>query len=445
MRGDLDLYFAMARGLQSGKPITAMEMTKWFDTNYHYLVPEFTASQEFRLARPLPLRVYEEAAALGHATRPVILGPVSFLKLGKTHASGVSPLGLLDRLLPAYEELLRQLESAGAEWVQLDEPVLVFDPDTAVRTALSKAFARMANAAPRLKILLAAYFGPLGENLDLVLRLPIHALHLDLVRAPEELDRAIGHAPRDLLLSLGLVDGRNIWKTDLAKALEIAERAADRLTADRVIVSPSCSLLHVPVDFDSETGVPSGIKDWLAFGRQKLEEVAILKRALNEGRAALRVELESNAESLAKRRASRHARTADIDLSSYTSRSAFAVRRVEQQKVLQLPLFPATTIGSFPQTAALRQQRARMRKGEIGAAEYDNYIRDEITHAIREQEKIGLDVLVHGEAERNDMVEYFGEQLDRLRVHGERLGAELRIALRQAAGHFRRRFPARRR
>ena len=417
--GDLELYFAMARGQQGAKPAAALEMTKWFDTNYHYLVPEFQTGDTFRLARPMAVEAFREALALGYTTRPVILGPVSFLRLGKSHSPDLAPLTLLDRILPAYEDLFRKLEQAGAEWVQVDEPVLVLDEDPVVQAGLVKSFARIRGAAPRLKILLAAYFGTLGPNLDCALGLPVHALHLDLTRGQQDLDGALHKAPDQMQLSLGLVDGRNIWKTDLAKALETAERAASVITADRVLLGPSCSLLHVPVDLNGESELAPEIQDWMAFGRQKLEEVVVLKRALNEGREAVREDLERNAESLRKRRASERVvnaavrkRIAGIDLARDTVRGPFSKRHAEQQAVLNLPLFPTTTIGSFPQTAALRQQRARMRKGQITAAEYDSYLRDEITYAVREQERIGLDVLAHGEAERNDMVEYFGQLLD---------------------------------
>jgi 5-methyltetrahydropteroyltriglutamate--homocysteine methyltransferase len=419
LSSDLDRYFAMARGMASQQPIGALEMTKWFDTNYHYLVPEFSAGQEFSLAQPLAVQAYQEARTLGHETRPVILGPVSFLTLGKTHSADFSTLSLLDGLLPAYEELLRQLQAAGARWVQIDEPVLVFDADPGIQRSITAAITRLANAAPGLKILLASYFGGLGDNLDTVLRLPVHALQLDLVRAPEQLDSVIRKAPRNLALSLGLVDGRNIWKADLAKALETAGRAADALTPDRIFIAPSCSLLHVPVDLAGETALPAEIKDWLAFGKQKLDEVAILARALNEGREAVREALEENAASMRRRKESGlvlkqdvRKRVAGIDAARDGSRTPFSERNPKQQAILQLPLFPTTTIGSFPQTPELRRRRAQMRKGEITAAEYDGHIREEIAHAIAEQERIGIDVLVHGEAERNDMVEYFGELLD---------------------------------
>jgi 5-methyltetrahydropteroyltriglutamate--homocysteine methyltransferase len=416
---DLDLYFAMARGHAANKTVQALEMTKWFDTNYHYLVPEFTGREKVRLARATQVESYREAKALGYTARPVILGPVSLLLLGKAKEPGFVSLDLLDRLLPAYEELLRELAGAGAEWIQIDEPVLALDLGENAQEAISKSMGRLARASSQLKILLVAYFGSLRENLDRVMRLPIHALHLDLVRGPDQLEQALGNAPQSLTLSLGLVDGRNIWKTDLTRALETAERAADKLSVERVMVSPSCSLLHVPVDLSPETHLPSEVKDWLAFGLQKLDEVVVLKRALNQGRDAIRAELDANAEAWKKRRASKltlnpevRKRMAAVGAGDLKRHSPFPDRRREQQAVLQLPPLPTTTIGSFPQTGELRQQRARMRKGEIQPAEYNGYLRKEVAHAIGEQEKLGLDVLVHGEAERNDMVEYFGELID---------------------------------
>jgi 5-methyltetrahydropteroyltriglutamate--homocysteine methyltransferase len=415
---DLDLYFAMARGSReaSGQPL---EMTKWFDTNYHYLVPEFASEQEFRLARTTPIDLFREAKALGFVTRPVLLGPVSFLLLGKMKGSNASPLSLVERVLPAYEELLKQLSREGAEWVQIDELVLATDIDRAAIDAVENALRHFSVAAPHLRILLAVYFGGLGENLSAALRLPIDALHLDLVRAPDQLGFALQHSPHHLTLSLGLVDGRNIWKTDLAQALETAEGAARRLSPDRVMIAPSCSLLHVPVDLSTEQNLSPEVKSWMAFGRQKLDEVAVIAQALNDGRESVKCALEENAESLKQRRRSPLVRSVAVrqrlsamSEADFARQSAYPERRRVQESVLHLPAFPTTTIGSFPQTAGLRQQRARLRKGEVTNAQYDSYIRDEIARTIKQQEDLGLDVLVHGEPERNDMVEYFGELLD---------------------------------
>lgn len=297
---DLDLYFAMARGEGSVPPL---EMTKWFDTNYHYLVPELDSAMQPRLARQSLANAVREAAALDVHTTPVVLGPVSFLLLSKTRQAGAQPLSWLDRLLPVYEELLSNLAQAGADWVQIDEPALALDLDPAQRAQLQAVIERLAKKTP-LKIFLATYFGGLGENLACALHLPIHALHLDLARAPEQLEDALRDAPPELILSLGLVNGGNIWKTNLAKAVALAERAAEALTPERISVGPSCSLMHVPVDLALERTLPSEVKDWMAFGRQKLEEVVLIKRAVNEGREAVRDELEANGQSLERRRTS---------------------------------------------------------------------------------------------------------------------------------------------
>lgn len=416
---DLDLYFAMARGVTGDSSAPALEMTKWFDTNYHYLVPEFTSKDEFRLARTTPVEVFREATANGVQARPVVLGPVSFLLLGKVKESGLPPLGLLDRLLPAYEDLFSRLAAEGAAWVQVDEPVLTLDLAQEAQTALKRSFNRLSRAGQSMKILLATYFGPLRDNLALALRLHVHALHLDLVRGSGQLEDAIRDAPQDLMLSLGLVDGRNVWKTDLTRTLEVAERAAGKLQPWRILVSPSCSLLHVPVDLSLERSLAPEVRDWLAFGRQKLDEVVILRRALDEGRRAVQAELEANAESIKRRRnsplAMREAvrrRLESISKDDLKRTHSFAIRQSFQRSTLALPPLPTTTIGSFPQTTEIRSQRARLRKGAIEPGQYDGYIRDAIEHAIKQQERLGLDVLVHGEPERNDMVEYFGELLD---------------------------------
>lgn len=422
---ELDLYFAMARGTASDRSITALEMTKWFDTNYHYLVPEFTGREEFWLARTTPVDVFREAAACGVRARPVVLGPVSFLLLGKAKAPGLSPLSLLDDLLFAYEDLFSRLAGEGAEWVQVDEPVLALDLAPEALAALESSLTRLSRAGKGMKILLASYFGPFGDNLAAALRWPIHALHLDLVRGAEDLDGAIRDAPRHLALSLGLVDGRNVWKTDLQRALKLAERAADRLSSERILVSPSCSLMHAPVDLSLERSLAPEIQDWLAFGKQKLDEAVILKRALNEGRNAVRAELDANAESIRRRRESplvmREAvrrRLESIGAAGWERRKPFAARQPLQRARLGLPLLPTTTIGSFPQTAELRSLRARLRQGAITPDEYESRIRGEIREVIERQERLGLDVLVHGEPERNDMVEHFGELLDGFALTG---------------------------
>ncbi len=410
---DLDLYFTMARGGAT----QALEMTKWFDTNYHYLVPEFDDRPAYSVKRWAHLDIYQEAAGQGFNARPVIIGPLTFALLGKVRTEGVTPLAIVERLLPAYEELLKAFESAGAEWVQIDEPVLALDLDAAQRDALKQALDRLSKAT-NLKIFLATYFGPLGENLETALNLPVSVLHLDLVRGEEQLDAALAGAPEELTLSLGLIDGRNIWKADLNHAVTLAEKAVSKLSSDRVIIASSCSLMHSPVDLSGETKLNPEVKDWLAFARQKLDEIVLVKRAINEGRAAVQSELTANQESLNKRKNSPlvsnpavRKRVNAVREDDLRRQSDYVARQQEQHSALGLPAIPTTTIGSFPQTPELRVQRARMRKGEITAQEYDGYIRQEIANAIKQQEDLGIDVLVHGEAERNDMVEYFGELL----------------------------------
>jgi 5-methyltetrahydropteroyltriglutamate--homocysteine methyltransferase len=415
---DLDTYFAMARGVQGGgKDVTAMEMTKWFDTNYHYIVPEFAEDQQFRLSSTKPVAEFTEAKQLGITTTPVLVGPVTFLLLGKTKREGFDRLSLLDRLLPVYAEAIQQLAAAGAQWVQIDEPCLALDRTAGEREAFRKAYGFLAEKTGGAKLLLATYFAGLAENLATALALPTHGLHVDLVRAPEQLDALLEAWPKGRVLSLGVVNGRNIWRTDLDAALKPLERAVAKIGADALWVAPSCSLLHVPLDLDLETKLDSEILPWLAFAKQKLAEVATLTRALREGRKSPAVAgaLAQSAAAVAARRSSpltlnavvrqRVATISERDLRRATS---FAERRKRQ---LELPPYPTTTIGSFPQTAEVRNARRRFLNGEMSPAEYDRFIEDQITKTLTLQEDIGLDVLVHGEFERNDMVEYFGEQL----------------------------------
>jgi 5-methyltetrahydropteroyltriglutamate--homocysteine methyltransferase len=415
---DLDTYFAMARGVQGGgKDLTAMEMTKWFDTNYHYIVPEFAEDQQFRLSSTKPVAEFTEAKQLGITTTPVLIGPVTFLLLGKTKREGFDRLGLLDRLLPVYAEAIQQLAAAGAGWVQIDEPCLALDRTASEREAFRKAYGVLAEKTGGARLLLATYFAGLAENLAAALALPTHGLHVDLVRAPEQLDALLEAWPKGRVLSLGVVNGRNIWRTDLDAALKPLERAVAKIGSDALWVAPSCSLLHVPLDLDLETKLDSEILPWLAFAKQKLGEVATLTRALREGRTSPAVAgaLAQSAQAGAARRSSpltlnavvrkRVATVAERDLRRATP---YAERRKRQ---LELPAYPTTTIGSFPQTAEVRNARRRFLNGELSPAEYDRFIEEQITKTLTLQEDIGLDVLVHGEFERNDMVEYFGEQL----------------------------------
>jgi 5-methyltetrahydropteroyltriglutamate--homocysteine methyltransferase len=407
--------FALARGTADTPP---MDMTKWFDTNYHYIVPEFEPGQAFRLVSTKPVDEFNEAQALGIRTRPVLLGPLSFVLLGKPHAGQIDPLSLLDRLLPVYEDVLARLAASGAEWVQLDEPVLALDLPEKAAPAFRRAYARLTREAPRLRLLIATYFGDLEENLDLLLDLPAAAFHLDLVRGPGQLDRALDQLRDGVTLSLGVVDGRNIWRADLDRALGQLDRAARRIGSERVFVAPSCSLLHSPIDLDLETDLDAELKGWLAFARQKLNEVALLTQALNAGRAAVAEAMAESRQRIGGRRSSPRihnpavkARVAAIDEGLLRRANPHAARIRAQEAKLALPRFPTTTIGSFPQTPEVRKARAALAKGTLTPTEYETFIEQEIARTLRFQEEIGLDVLVHGEFERKDMVEYFGEQL----------------------------------
>ncbi len=417
---DLDTSFAMARGVQSGgRDVTAMEMTKWFDTNYHYIVPEFEPGQTFRLASSKVIDEFNEAKALGFHTKPVLIGPVTLLLLGKTRGEGAARfdrLELLEALLPVYGDVLARLAAAGATWVQLDEPCLALDRTTAELAAYARACRFLAERAPQLQLLVATYFAGLDDNLATARDLPVAGLHVDLVRAGgAQLDQLLKAWPKGRVLSLGVIDGRNIWRADLAAALGLLERARERIGADDLWVAPSCSLLHVPVDLDLERRLDAELKSWLAFAKQKLAEVATLARAVRDGRAAVAAELEANARLIAGRRSSRRIhepavkqRAAGVSEKDMRRASPHAARRKRQ---LRLPLFPTTTIGSFPQTAEVRAARKKLHDGKLTPQEYDAFIADQIARTLKLQEELGLDVLVHGEFERNDMVEYFGEQL----------------------------------
>jgi 5-methyltetrahydropteroyltriglutamate--homocysteine methyltransferase len=419
----LTTYFALARGSRAAHSATviapgmpAMEMTKWFDTNYHYLVPRLSAGQRFTLTSNRPLAQFREAMALPMRTRPVLLGPVSFLLLSKT-TDGSDPLDLLDAVLPVYAQILRELADAGAAWVQIDEPVLALDLTDKARAALGIAYRTLATT-PKPEILLASYFGPLGANLSTAAGLPVAGLHVDLVRGGNELTAVLDAVPAERWLSVGVVDGRNVWRTDLRAALTTLQRVATARGTRRLMVAPSCSLLHVPVDLAQETRLDREVKPWLAFAAQKLEEVASLARGLDEGEKAIAAQLAASDAAVRSRQTSplvhRPAvadRMAEVTGAMQQRASAYPQRRAAQQEKLHLPLFPTTTIGSFPQTIEVRQARAALTRKTITQAEYDKTMEGWIDDAVRWQEEIGLDVLVHGEFERNDMVKYFGEQL----------------------------------
>ncbi|MBB2200946.1 5-methyltetrahydropteroyltriglutamate--homocysteine S-methyltransferase [Gluconacetobacter tumulisoli] len=435
---DAATYFAMARGTQGrgavgeaadgcahggcthggaqGDGVPAAEMTKWFDTNYHYLVPEFAEDQVFRLSSTKALDEYREARSQGIDTRPVLLGPVSYLLLGKARGGDFDPLALLDRLLPVYAELLTALRDAGAGWVQIDEPCLVLDLSDAARAAFARAYDVLTAGVPGLRVMLATYFGALDDNLATALALPVHGLHLDLVRAPDQLDAVLATARPDLVLSLGVIDGRNIWKADLNAILD---RIAPVAASGRAIqLAPSCALLHAPIDLERETALDPDVKSWLAFAVQKVAELAVLARALNEGRDSVRDILDASSAAVASRRVSAkindpavQARVTQADATLVNRASALDARRACQRAKLNLPAYPTTTIGSFPQTPDIRKARAEHARGDMDAVAYEAFLRAETARAVDWQEEVGLDVLVHGEFERNDMVQYFGERL----------------------------------
>jgi 5-methyltetrahydropteroyltriglutamate--homocysteine methyltransferase len=420
---DLATYFAMARGASGGcghGSTTAGEMTKWFDTNYHYIVPEIEPGRRLALGRLKVLDEYREAKAQGFETRPVLLGPITWLSLAK--GQGIDPFNLLDEVLGLYGAILGHLAHAGAAWVQIDEPILVTDLTEQQRAAFTRAYARLARSGP--KLMLATYFGGLEANLLLATALPVSGLHVDLVRAPEQLDAVLKTAPKDLLLSLGVIDGRNVWRADLDALLaRVAPIAATR----DLVLAPSCSLLHVPLDLALEPRLDAEVTQWLAFAVQKIAELDLLKRALNEGRDSVAGEWAASAQAAANRRTSARihdsavqARLASVTPDMRHRRSEHAERRQAQAEVLALPAFPTTTIGSFPQTAEVRHARAEYNRGKLAEADYQRFLEEETERAIRWQEDVGLDMLVHGEFERNDMVQYFGEQLSgfAFTVHG---------------------------
>ena len=413
---EADQYFAMARGYQqNGFDLKAMEMTKWFDTNYHYIVPEFTRFQTFKLNADKIINEFREAKNEGIITKPVIIGPVSYLLLGKEKEDGLDKLSLLNRLLPVYCDLIARLVNEGAEWIQFDEPFLALDINYQTKDALRVVYQTIRKEFPALKILLATYFDGLQDNILAALNLPICALHLDLVRCPEQLEEILPKIPKDFTLSLGLIDGRNIWKTDYQKVIAIVEKTIKTLGTKRVMLAPSCSLIHTPCNLENETKISAEIKDWLAFAQQKLIEIAeIYEVVVNQ-----KIEcLTKNQASIQRRQTSTlihkphvKSRVNEVKSSDLNRKSSFLERQIVQKDILNLPLFPTTTIGSFPQTDEIRAIRAKFKKGEISIVQYNEFIKLHTQKVVVWQEELGFDVLVHGEFERNDMVEYFGELL----------------------------------
>ena len=411
---DLGTYFAMARGDDEAP---ALELTKWFDTNYHYLVPEFDAGTP-RLASTKIFDEFNEATTqLGSPAKPVLLGPVSFLLLGKHYTKSLAEH--LSELLPVYREVLSRLGQAGAEWVQIDEPTLVQDRTAAELALFKTAYADLANVSGRPKLMLQTYFESLKGNWETVAALPVEGIGLDFVRTAENLMLLNRHGfPPNKVLGAGVVNGRNVWRINVEETLSLLEEIADRVEPDRIWVQSSCSLLHLPFDVELETNLDQEIKPLLAFAEQRLTEIATLTRGLNSGQEAVKSEIEQNAEMFRSALDSSriHHRPTQERMNALTDNdfqreAPFENRIVQQQDKLKLPPYPTTTIGSFPQTREIRAARARWRKGSMSDADYRSFIAERTQDVIRHQEEIGLDVLVHGEFERTDMVEFFADQL----------------------------------
>jgi len=420
----LDNYFRVARGRSAQGTddhsgccggVAAGEMTKWFDTNYHYIVPEFSAATEFKLDASRLLEQLAEAKAQGVKAKPVIVGPVTYLALGKAK-DDTDKLALLPRLLPVYAQLLDELAANGVEWVQIDEPLLVTELDADWQHAFNTAYHALKSC--RVKLLVATYFGQLQENMYLAANLPVAGLHIDAINGRGDVTPLLGMLPSHKVLSLGVINGRNIWKTDLCAVLDWLEPLRERL-GERLWIAPSCSLLHVPVDLSSEKKLDVQVKSWLAYALQKLDELQVLAKALKGGREAAKDALDANQAAVeARRRSPRvhdpvvQAAVGRLTLDLGRRHSAYEQRSARQSALLNLPAYPTTTIGSFPQTAEIRHARSEFKAGRLDQAGYKVAMQAEIARSVQEQESLGLDVLVHGEAERNDMVEYFGEQLD---------------------------------
>ncbi|CEG71828.1 Putative 5-methyltetrahydropteroyltriglutamate-homocysteine S-methyltransferase [Rhizopus microsporus] len=428
IKDPLQQFFAMGRGLQ--KPATetsekidvpAQEMKKWFDTNYHFIVPEFEPNQTFKLQNPVSVEQYKAAKSLGIETRPVLIGPVTFLHLGKA-AKGFDKfdtISLLPQLLPKYVELIKQLEAEGAQWVQIDEPALILDLPAHVKAAFEEAY-KTIKSQTNIKVLVAAYFGRVEDNVHGLLP-HVDGVHLDLVRAPSELDAILPLLKNNQVLSLGVVDGRNIWINNLSKSIELAQKAVQALGKDRVFIAPSCSLAHSPYSTSYEKKIASQnpeLFSWLSFSVEKVKEIVVIAKAVRDGVDGVKEALDKNAAAVESRRTSSQTvnpqvrdRVSKVPAQDWKRPNPFPVRREAQVKKLKLPLFPTTTIGSFPQTKEIRVARQKHNKGELSDADYDAFIKNEMKKMVEFQEKVGLDVLVHGEPERNDMVEHFGHLL----------------------------------
>ena len=417
----VDLYFAMARGFQKDNfDIVALEMTKWFDTNYHYLVPEFEKEQKFELNSCKIISEYREALKEGIKTKPVLIGPLTYLLIGKEKDSGFHRLDLIDRLLPVYIELITELQNEGVTYIQFDEPYLSLNLSYKERECYLETYTILRAKFPKITFVLANYFGDLNDNLNLALSLPVDVLHVDLVRGLEELDSILIHQNKNQILSLGIVDGRNIWKNNFDTSIEIINKAK-AVKGDNLWISSSCSLLHSPYDLVNEKdgSIPKEVTQWLAFAKQKLQEIVLLKKiAQNNLQASDIKKIEANKLAFINKNNSKliHNNQVKNRINALTEADSlrnniFVERQKTQKSALKLPLFPTTTIGSFPQTKEVRSLRLKYKKRQLSEEKYNSFLEKEITSAIKFQENIGLDVLVHGEFERNDMVEYFGERL----------------------------------
>lgn len=413
---DLNTMFCMARGQAPGvAETTACEMTKWFNTNYHYIVPEFQTNQSFNLSSEKLLRSIQQAQSEGHRVKPVLLGPLSYLWLGKAKEESLNKLALLDQLLPVYNQLLSQLSQHNIEWVQFDEPILTLDLPVEWQQAFVAVYQKLAFK----NILVATYFGSIQDHLAVVKQLPVQGLHIDLTSAPQQLSDILAIWPKEKVLSLGVINGRNIWKADSNQVFETLQKVQEA-RGENVWVSSSCSLLHSPVDLDAEVQLETEIKNWLSFAKQKTQEVALLAKGLQQGSAAIADALSQNSAAIQSRKNSPRIHNSQVQqrirnlvTGEYGKRKApYAERAKAQRAVLQLPLLPTTTIGSFPQTQEIRKIRQDFKTNKINSETYQTLIQQEIQSVVAEQEKLGLDVLVHGEPERNDMVEYFGELLE---------------------------------
>ena len=409
----LSQYFELARGNASQ---VAMEMTKWFDTNYHYIVPEWHQNTSFKANAASLIAQIEEAKATGHDIKPTLVGPLTLLWLGKEKDAGHNRLELLPRLLPEYQKLLRELANAGVDWIQIDEPILAVDIAREWLDAFAPTYQELAITGTR--IIIGTYFGSVAEHINLLKNLPVNGVHIDCVRAPEQLAEFANAWPENKVLSVGLIDGRNVWRANLREVIELLAPVATQL-GNNLWIAPSCSLLHSPQDLSVEEKLNPEIKNWLAFAAQKLQELGIIKQALAHGKDSVQEALVASDAAAAGRKTSKlihndkvAQRVASLREHADQRHSPFAQRIEKQQQWMNLPLLPTTTIGSFPQTQEIRQARAAFKKGELSAADYEAAMKKDIAYCVEQQEQLDIDVLVHGEAERNDMVEYFGEQLD---------------------------------